>query len=311
MACSGTCWAACGASCSSGMVRSGGATSRRNNDQYNGTTRNSNGTGSRTGANGCWCGKDCAGCGGGCTGTSKTSGCSCSGCSGSCGGDCKDTCSGSCNKTCSGKCTTGCKGTCTGECLGQCKTACTGQCSHLCNISCVSDVAFNALKHLSKIKNANNLDFLDYKDADFLFKLLQEEGRRRTLKKKAAYRGDSAYKDDDYFKNNTLAQASRQSTSAEVLTIAEEKNIGYRDEDGALIKVIESDSAEANKHIKKLNSLLTTHAGKSISADTATLTQYGKISKKAGYSLVSKALEAAKALCSVNTTSNAAGKQEG
>ena len=298
MACNGTCWASCGASCSSGMVRTGGATSKRNNNQYNGTTRNSNGTGSYTGANGCWCGKDCAGCGG-CTG--GCSGCSgdCTGCSGACGGSCSGTCTSGCSNTCKGTCNTGCKGTCKGYCLGGCSTACTGGCGHLCNTGCKSNIAIEAYNFLSQYNtNETILDFLETEEMNHLLGMIQEEGRRRILKVTGTY---------------TKSENPKENTIGEPLTIDEEKKIGIRDKEGNIIKISRGDIVDETKHIKFLNQLLKDNAGKSLSksVEKSEMAEGSLVTDELAGKFIDTAISAYNQKIGINSTSEKAGKQEG
>ena len=325
MACNGTCWAQCGASCS-GPSASSGATNRNNSitrdtsGNMTGNTRNRDcGDRGSTVRNtwddrsptlrSCWCGHDCAGCGG-CTG--GCSGCSgdCSGCSGSCGGSCTGTCANGCSYTCSGSCKGYCKGTCSDGCQGGCKTACSGSCQHLCNETCRSDAALEAYKHLNKytiVDNTNHsfeehfnndaiiLDWLDADDMQHLFKMIQEEGRRRVLKKTGTYQGDKDH----------------PKTIAQTLTRAEEYQIGLVDETGKKIEVQRGQLADDEKHIKKLLNLYAENTGKSISIGVggASIAEGKTITKAIGKTLIEKAISAYEEKIPINTTSEGSGKQ--
>lgn len=341
MACSGTCWSACGASCSSSSVRSNGATARRNNP----TDANGNRT------NGCWCGRDCAGCGGGCTGTSKTSGCS--GCSGGCSGDCGGSCSGSCVGDCKGKCTgtckTGCQESCKDKCTGSCDTKCTNQCGHLCNSSCVTNVAIKAYEHLKTYKekiddskyvydihdwmdedfiknhishldkNIAALDWLDRVEINYLLNLIQEEGRRRKLQKTGTFDGGS----------HPITGAHKEPTQEENLSTDEKIQIGILNEQKKSMEINsgdfvtdkgktitikniqtqENDDYKVAIGIAELNSLLLKNTGKQIdmSSTQAGIGQNQTIKKKTGEALIGKALEAWKETVGISTTSDSRG----
>lgn len=257
----------------------------------------------------CSCGHNCAGCGG-CSG--GCSGCSgdCDGCSGACGGSCSGTCSNGCSYTCSGSCKGYCKGTCNDGCQGGCKTACSGSCQHLCNETCRSDAALEAYKHLNKytiVDNTNHsfeehfnndaiiLDWLDADDMQHLFKMIQEEGRRRVLKKTGTYQGDKDH----------------PKTIAQTLTRAEEYQIGLVDETGKKIEVQRGQLADDEKHIKKLLNLYAENTGKSISIGVggASIAEGKTITKAIGKTLIEKAISAYEEKIPINTTSEGSGKQ--
>ena len=172
MACYGSCWAACGSSCSGdGSIRNGGDPNAYNPNRRDSCNYVNTGNGPRT----CSCGYDCAGCGGckgGCSGCSGD----CTGCSGGCGGSCSGSCSGSC-KGCTG-CTGYCKGTCQGLCKGSCSSKCTNTCGHVCNVTCSNSVAKEAYKYLSSISKLEG-DWLTVDYISYLLSMIQEEGRRR------------------------------------------------------------------------------------------------------------------------------------
>lgn len=179
-------------SCGAGITPCGGC----NGGTYGNTNSNCTGCGntcgggcsagvaSGNGAVNCWCGSNCSGCGG-CS--NKCSGCSgsCSGCSGSCGGSCIGGCTGTCENTCKGTCDNTCTGTCENYCKGSCSIKCSGSCGHLCNVGCSNQVAIEANTALENLKNDNNylLDYILYRDINYILSMLQEEGRRRLLKK--------------------------------------------------------------------------------------------------------------------------------
>lgn len=257
----------------------------------------------------CWCGTNCSGCGGCSEGCKSCSG-DCDGCSGACGGSCTGTCSNGCSYTCSGSCKGYCKGTCSDGCQGGCKTACSGSCQHLCNETCRSDAALEAYEHLSKytiVDNTNHsfeehfnndaiiLDWLDADDMQHLFKMIQEEGRRRVLKKTGTYQGDKDH----------------PKTIAQTLTRAEEYQIGLIDETGKKIEVQRGQLADDEKHIKKLLNLYAENTGKAISIGVggASIAEGKTITKAIGKTLIEKAISAYEEMIPINTTSEGSGKQ--
>lgn len=264
MACSGTCWATCGSSCSSSAARPGNPPSYRANSGSSyvppGCSHNRvTDYGGRV--TGCWCGSDCAGCGG-CTG--GCSGCSgdCTGCSGACGGSCSGSCSGSC-QGCTG-CTGYCKGTCTGYCKGSCNDACTNTCGNLCNVTCSNSVAKDAYEYLSK---QSGLEWLEVEYIDYLLKMIQEEGRRRVLKKHIN----------------------------ETLTTEENTQIG-------LDKVVDESGTEIEAElIKEVIALLKSNANKTISNKNISAKTYAE--EKLGLELKEKAIKAYNETILINTTS--------
>lgn len=258
----------------------------------------------------CSCGSDCAGCGGCSKGCSGCTG-DCSGCSGSCGGSCTGTCANGCSYTCTGSCKGYCKGTCSDGCQGGCKTACTGSCLHLCNVTCISDVAAEAYEHLIKIETVTNLDYtfeqhlrenpliLDWLDADdmrHLFGMIQEEGRRRVLKKTGKY---------------TKEDTEHPKTVAQSLTRNEEQEIGIRDKNGKIIDIKTGEFADDEKHIKKLLNMYADNTGKAISLSVGgtTIAEGNTIRKSIGRTLIEKALASYREKIAVNTTSEESGKQ--
>ncbi len=282
MSCTSGCWGACASSCSSSNVTyEGAAQGKPNGEQYNY----------------CWCGADCAGCGG-CSG--GCSGCSgdCTGCSGACGGSCTGTCTNGCSNTCTGDCKTGCKGTCKGYCKGGCNTACTGSCGHLCNTGCKSNVAIEAFKYLSAIKNGkeedlnylenqynrDDLDLIDDLDIKFIIQLLQEEGRRR--KEKVGKYDDS----DDPSK----------STVADKLSPAEEKDIGLN------IKIPKTGQFADYDILATINNLMISNTGTRLTIDAS---QNDPMEKKLRLNLINKILNAYNKEIPINTTNNLAGKE--
>lgn len=209
----------------------------------------------------CWCGHNCAGCGG-CSG--GCSGCSgdCTGCSGACGGSCSGTCSGSCSG-CTG-CTGYCKGTCTGYCKGSCNDACTNTCGNLCNVTCSNSVAKEAYEYLSK---QSGLEWLEVEYIDYLLKMIQEEGRRRVLKKHIN----------------------------ETLTAEENTQIG-------LDKVVDESGTEIEAElIKEVIALLKSNANKTISNKNISAKTYAE--EKLGLELKEKAIKAYNETILINTTS--------
>ena len=210
---------------------------------------------------GCWCGgscdnacSSCAGSGGGCSGSCSGQ---CDGCSGGCGGSCSGTCSGGCKDGCTGSCKTGCQGDCKGECSGSCNTKCTNGCGHLCNSTCVSNAAIEAYEHLktynekindskyiyniqdwmdedfikSHISHLNEniiaLDWLDRTEINYLLSLLQEEGRRRVLKKIGTFKGGPHPKTGE----------QKVATTEESLSTTEKIQIGIFDKNGKTIQI--------------------------------------------------------------------------
>ena len=283
--CSG-CWAQCGGGCSGSSAQV--------------STGDKSGYDDRYGSGDCWCGADCAGCGG-CSG--DCSGCSgeCSGCSGDCGSSCSGACSNGCS-SCAGDCKGYCKGTCNDGCLGSCSTACSGECSHLCNIGCQSNAALEAYQHLIKYLNSSTkeftydehliedkivLDWLDAIDMHHLFKMIQEEGRRRVLKKTGYFSGNDEH----------------EPTEAQTLTKDEEALIGIRDEKGYLV--------DDDHHIKRLVNMYADNTGKSLSLSTGgTSVSEGKLVQKSiGTQLIESALARYQEKIAVRTISEDAGKQ--
>lgn len=257
----------------------------------------------------CSCGSDCAGCGG-CKGSCSGCGDSCGGCGGACGGSCSGTCSNGCSYTCTGDCKGYCKGTCNDGCLGSCSTACSGECSHLCNIGCQSNAALEAYQHLTKYSNSSTkeftydehliedkivLDWLDAIDMHHLFKMIQEEGRRRVLKKTGYFSGNDEH----------------EPTEAQTLTRAEEALIGIRDEKGRLVEVKVGDLVDDDYHIKRLVNMYADNTGKSLSLSVGgTSVSEGKLVQKSiGTKLIESALARYKEKIPVHTTSEGTGKQ--
>ena len=251
MSCTSGCWGQCAASCSSSNV------------SYEGSAQGKPNTGldSSDPSYGCWCGSDCAGCGG-CSGGCK--GCSgdCTGCSGACGGSCSGTCSGTCNG-CTG-CQGYCKGTCQGLCKGSCNDACTNTCSHLCNTTCSNNVAKDAYEYLTK---QTGLEWLEVEYIDYLLKMIQEEGRRRILKK----------------------------VITESLTTEEHNQIG-------LNKVVDESGTEIEAElIKEVIALLKDNANKTIS--NKNISQHTYAEEKLGLELKEKAIKAYNETILINTVS--------
>ena len=209
----------------------------------------------------CWCGHNCAGCGG-CTG--GCSGCSgdCTGCSGACGGSCSGTCSGSCSG-CTG-CTGYCKGTCKGFCKGSCNDACTNTCGNLCNVTCSNNIAKEAYKYLTEHPQ---LEWLEVEYIDYLLKMIQEEGRRRVLKKHIS----------------------------ESLSSDEKNKIGLNkvvDESGTYIEA---------QLIKDVIALLKSNANKTVS--NKNISQHTYAQDELGLELKEKAIKAYNETILINTTS--------
>lgn len=306
--------------------------------------------GASSNGSGCWCGSNCSGCGG-CSG--GCSGCSgdCSGCSGSCGGSCSGTCTGNCKNGCTGSCKTGCQGNCKGECSGSCNTKCTNGCGHLCNSTCVSDVAISAYNHLKTYnekvddnkyiydiqdwmdedfiknnishldENTIALDWLDKTEINYLLSLLQEEGRRRVLKKIGTFAGGTHPK----------TGKEKAATTEESLSKSEKIQIGILDENGKTIQVKSGDfvtdqgktiimknieTQKENKYqttvgIKELNNLLLTNTGKQIdiSSSQAGIGQNQTIKRKAGEAIIQKALSAWNETIGIASTSDSKGVQ--
>lgn len=290
--------------------RGGAGCSSCQSDCAGGCSRSSSGMADNNASgDNCWCGHNCAGCGG-CRG--QCSGCSgdCSGCSGSCGGSCSGTCSSGCSHTCTGSCTGYCKGTCKGSCQGGCDTACTNGCGHLCNATCRSDVAIEAYEYLKNYKNNPDIDptfaehliedrkifdWLDAKDIKYLFDILQEEGRRRVVKKTPKFSGDETHK----------------ATEEQPLTNAEKKTIGLIDENNKTIGVKSGEFADDKTHIKKLNELLINNVGTQVSTSVGggDVAEGKKIKKSVGVDLVEKAIKAYNEKIPISSTSDKAGQQ--
>lgn len=303
---------------------------------------------------GCWCGSSCSdactscygkgGCSGSCSGE-------CDGCSGTCGGSCSGTCVGDCKGQCTGTCKTGCQGDCKGQCFGSCSTKCTNGCGHLCNSSCVTDVAINAYNHLKTynekiddskyiydiqdwmdedfIKNHKShlneniiaLDWLDKVEINYLLNLLQEEGRRRVLRKIGAFKGGTHPKTGE----------QKTATTEEPLSPDEKIQIGILNKNGESINIksedfitdqsktiimknIETQEEEEYKTtigIKELNNLLLTNTGKQIdiSSTQAGIGQNQTIKRKVGEAIIQKALSAWDETIGIASTSDSKGVQ--
>ncbi len=305
--------------------------------------------------NGCWCGgscdnacSSCAGSGGGCSGSCSGQ---CDGCSGNCGGSCSGTCSGGCKDGCTGSCKTGCQGDCKGECSGSCNTKCTNGCGHLCNSTCVSNVAIDAYEHLktynekiddgkyiydiqnwmdedfikdhiSHLKeNIIALDWLDRIEINYLLGLLQEEGRRRVLKKIGTFKGGTHPKTGE----------QKAATTEEPLSSDEKIQIGILNKNGESINIKsedfitdqgktiimknietqEKEEYETAIGIKELNNLLLTNTGKQIdmSSTQSGIGQHQEIRRKTGEAIIQKALSAWNETIGIASTSNSKGVQ--
>lgn len=266
-----------------------------------------------TASGNCWCGRNCAGCGG-CSGTCGGS-CTgeCAGCSGGCASGCIGTCTNGCSETCTGDCKTGCKGTCKDSCLGSCDEACTNTCGHLCNVTCQSDVAIEAYEYLEHYEKEPNLEitftehlkndegileWLDAKDMQYLLDIIQEEGRRRIVKKTPKFSGTEEKKYED-------------KTEEDPLTYKEKRNIGLINELNKLITIRVGDLVDDSNSIKKINEILVNNTGKhiSLSVGAGDISDGQKIKKSVGKQLIEKALEAYGETIGINTTSSKAGEE--
>ena len=131
----------------------------------------------------------------------------------------------------------------------------------------------------------------------YLFGMIQEEGRRRILKKTGKY---------------TREDAEHPKTIAQTLTRDEERQIGIRNESGKIIEIKSGDFADDEKHIKKLLNMYADNTGKSISLSVGgtTIAEGNTIRKSIGRTLIEKALASYREKIAVNTTSDEGGKQE-
>ena len=128
-----------------------------------------------------------------------------------------------------------------------------------------------------------------------LFGIIQEEGRRRVLKKTGKY---------------TREDAEHPKTIAQTLTRDEEKQIGIRNESGKIIEIKSGDFADDEKHIKKLLNMYADNTGKSISLSVGgtTIAEGNTIKKSIGRTLIEKALDCYDDVIPVNTTSEESGR---
>ena len=204
------------------------------------------------------CSNECSSCYGGCSGCSGD----CTGCSGACGGSCSGTCSGTCTGCTS--CTGYCKGTCQGYCKGSCNDACTNTCGNLCNVTCSNSVAKEAYDYLSK---QSNLEWLEVEYIDYLLKMIQEEGRRRVLKKHI---------------NETLSKEEQNKIGLNTVV----------DESGTYVEA---------ELIKEVIELLKNNGNKTIS--NKNISQYTYTEEKLGLELKEKAIKAYNETVLINTTS--------
>lgn len=321
------------------------------------------------------CGTGCGGCAGGCDGCSGSCGGSCSGkcdsgCSLTCTGSCKDFCKGSCKDACQG----GCDTACTNGCGHLCNTGCRSDVALEAyrfllryKDTRVQDIVFKYYDPLSEeerldeygiIKShmpwvekdinkpqsqwdthAGNdetlLDWLDAKDLKYLFGLLQEEGRRRVVKKTGKFSKEVEEMSDEEKKSlgivdtngnaRTLTKVEQirfgfindqgvtpSKTQEQSLTNGEKYQIGLIDSKNNRIEVNSGDFVDDVNHIKKLNKMLIDNANKQISLSAGnTDASEGKLIKKSvGRNLIEAALDAYEDKVGIASTSDKAGKQE-
>jgi DUF1009 family protein len=134
----------------------------------------------------------------------------------------------------------------------------------LCNVTCSNNVAKDAYEYLSK---QSNLEWLEVEYIDYLLKMIQEEGRRRVLKKHI---------------NETLSEE-------------EQNKIGLN------TVVDESGTYAEAELIKKVIELLKNNGNKTIS--NKNISQYTYTEEKLGLELKEKAIKAYNETILINTTS--------
>lgn len=321
------------------------------------------------------CSGGCRGCSGDCSGCSGNCGGSCSGkcdsgCSLTCTGSCKDYCKGSCKDACQG----GCDTACTNGCGHLCNTGCRSDVALEAyrflmryKDTKVQDIVFKYYDPLTEEERTNEygvikshmpwvekdinkpeenwtthegndetlLDWLDAKDLKYLFGLLQEEGRRRVVKKTGKFSKEVEPISDEekkslgiidgngntreltksekiYFGFINDQGATPAKTQEQPLTSSEKQQIGLTDSKKQLIEVNPGDFVDDVNHIKKLNKMLIDNANKQISLSVGnTDVSEGKLIKKSiGRNLIEAALDAYEDKIGVASTSEKAGQQE-
>lgn len=175
------------------------------------------------------------------------------------------------------------------------------------------------ISHLDKDTIA--LDWLDRTEINYLLQLLQEEGRRRKLKKIGQFSGGTHPK----------TKKEKVATTEETLNKSEKIQIGILDENGKVIQINSGDfitdqgktitmkniNTEQEKNyqttigIKELNNLLLTNTGKQIdmSSFEAGIGQNQTIKRKAGEAIIQKALSAWDETIGIASTSDSKGVQ--
>ena len=143
------------------------------------------------------------------------------------------------------------------------------------------------------IEDRKIFDWLDAKDIKYLFDILQEEGRRRVVKKTPKFSGDDTHK----------------ATEEQALTNAEKKTIGLIDENNKTIGVKSGEFADDKTHIKKLNELLINNVGTQVSTSVGggDVAEGKKIKKSVGVDLVEKAIKAYNEKIPISSTSDKTG----
>lgn len=363
--CGGTCWSQCGGSCSG---KTDGVTTP--NNVRGGTCwcgADCAGCGGCTG--------QCKGCSGDCSGCSGNCGGSCSGkcdsgCSLTCTGSCVDFCKG----TCKGACQGGCDTACTHGCGHLCNTGCRSDVALEAyrfllryKDTKMQDVVFKYYDPLTEEERLNEygiikshmpwvekdvnkptkdwqehqgydetvLDWLDAKDLKYLFGLLQEEGRRRVVKKTGKFSGNvdelseeekkmlgivdvngnaRALTDEEKIRFGFMNEKKQipSATKEQSLTNSEKYQIGIIDNKNQKIEVNSGDIIDDVQHIKKLNKMLIDNTGRQISLSVGnTDASEGKLIKKStGRNLIEAAINAYNEKIGVASTSDKAGQQE-